>query len=284
MTSPADPDVLAAFERDSFVVLRDAITPDVRVAARDAAERLLATDTTTGRDRSADGKDGFRGVIALDDAFLPLLANEQVLRAVIALLASTNLHLLSSNLIAMPSLPQGARRTIRVPERHGWHRDMAAANRDLGTDRVPRLAIKCAYFLTDPAPDAGFTMVKPASHHESGPVTVPAGAIDPPGAITPDIGTCDVMLFENRTWHAGGLNSSGHTRLAVMMQYGYRWLAQLDDPAPGLRARSDLTAVEEQLIGGRDRHADGSIAPETTGAEPLRRWWQHLSTTPPRSP
>ena len=282
MTALPDPDVLDAFERDSYVILREAITEDTRAAARRAAEKLLASDRTTGRDRSVDGKDGFRGILAMDDAFLPLLANDRVLPTVVALLGSTNLHLLTSNLISMPSIPADGTRTIRVPDRHGWHRDMSAVTRDLGPERTPRLAIKCAYFLTDPGPGAGFTMFKPASHLDTGPVTVPEGAIDPPGAITPDMGPLDAVLFENRTWHAGGLNTSGRTRLAVMMQYGYRWLAQLDDPAPQLQARTDLTDVDKQLIGGPDRHPDGSIAPEATGAEPLTRWWQHLGGPPPR--
>ena len=173
----------------------------------------------------------FRGIVAMDDTFLPLVTNPQVLPTLVALL-SANLHLMSSNLIHMPSIPPGGTRTIRVPARHGWHRDMSTAARDLGTGGVPRMAIKAAYFLSDPTPDAGVTMVLPGSHTDTGPVTVPAGAIDPPGAITPDLEPCDVLLFENRTWHAGGLNTSGRPRLAVMMQYGYRWLAAVDDPAP----------------------------------------------------
>jgi ectoine hydroxylase-related dioxygenase (phytanoyl-CoA dioxygenase family) len=108
---------------------------------------------------------------------------------------------------------------------------MSSTNRDLGTEAVCRLSIKAAYFLSALTPDAGVTMILPGSH-DTGPVTVPAGAIDPPGAITPDIGPCDALLFENRTWHAGGLNTSGHPRLAVMMQYGYRWLATSTTPPP----------------------------------------------------
>jgi ectoine hydroxylase-related dioxygenase (phytanoyl-CoA dioxygenase family) len=173
-------------------------------------------------------------------------------------------------------------RTIRVPGRHGWHRDMSAATRDLGPHLVPRLAIKAAYFLSDLTPDAGVTMVVPGSHTDTGPVTVPAEAIDPPGAITPDLGPRDALLFENRTWHAGGLNTSGHARLAVMMQYGYRWLAPIDDPAPELLKREDLSDVERQLLGLPDRNPDGSIAHETAGAEPLRTWWQHLNPDPAR--
>ncbi|MER5210970.1 phytanoyl-CoA dioxygenase family protein [Streptomyces sp. NPDC002838] len=280
--SPPDLKVPDAFEREGFVVLRDVITPEWREQAAVAATRLLASDRTLARDRSVDGKDGFRGIVAMDDTFLPLVTNPKVLPTLVALL-SANLYLMSSNLIYMPSIPPGGTRTIRVPERHGWHRDMSSTNRDLGTGAVPRMSIKAAYFLSDLTPDAGVTMVVPGSHIETGPVTVPAGAIDPPGAITPDLGPCDVLLFENRTWHAGGLNTSGRPRLAVMMQYGYRWLAAVDDPAPELLDREDLTDIERQLLGRPDRHPDGSIAHEGAGAAPLRTWWQHLNPDPARS-
>jgi ectoine hydroxylase-related dioxygenase (phytanoyl-CoA dioxygenase family) len=279
--SPPDPEVLDAFERNGFIVLRDVITPEWREQATAAAMRLLASDRTLGRDRSVDGKDGFRGIVAMDDTFLPLVINPKVLPTLVALL-SANLHLMSSNLIYMPSIPPGGKRTIRVPDRHGWHRDMSAATRDLDIHTVPRLSIKVAYFLSDLTPDAGVTMVLPGSHTDTGPVTVPAGAIDPPSAITPDLGPRDVLLFENRTWHAGGLNTSGHPRLAVMMQYGYRWLAAIDDPAPELLEREDLTDIERQLLGRQDRNPDGSVAHEGAGAEPLRTWWQHLNPDPAR--
>ncbi|MEU0741167.1 phytanoyl-CoA dioxygenase family protein [Streptomyces sp. NPDC006134] len=282
MTTPLTPtpEQLAAFDRDGLLTLRAALAPEVRDRATKAAVRLLATNRAAGRDRSADGKDGFRGVVALDDAFLPLVANPAVLPTLVALL-SPNIHLLSSNLISMPSIPDG-QRTIRVPSRHGWHRDMSSTVADLGAEHTPRLAIKVAYFLTDPGPDTGFTMFVPGSHTLTGPVTVPPGNIDPPGAITPDLGPCDVVLFENRTWHAGGLNRSGRTRLAVMMQYGYRWLNQVDDPAHALLDRPDLDDVERQLLGVRDRHPDGSVAREGSGSRPLTDWWQHLTASPVR--
>lgn len=276
MTTPLTPtpEQLAAFDRNGLLTMRGALSPEVRDRATKAAVRLLATDRATGRDRSADGKDGFRGVVALDDAFLPLVANPSVLPTLVALL-NPNIHLLSNNLISIPSIPDG-QRTIRVPTRHGWHRDMSSTVADLGTKHTPRLAIKVAYFLTDPGPDAGFTMFVPGSHTRTGPVTVPRGNTDPPGAITPDLGPCDVALFENRTRHAGGLTRSGRTRLAVMMQYGYRWLNQVDDPSPALLDRPDLDNLERQLLGARDRHPDGS------GSRPLTDWWQHLTATPAR--
>ncbi|WGD39740.1 phytanoyl-CoA dioxygenase family protein [Streptomyces cathayae] len=186
-------------------------------------------------------------------------------------LLSPNIHLLSSNLISMPS-------------RHGWHRGMSSTVTDLGVEYTPRLAIKVAYFLTVPGPDAGLTMFVPGSHTRTGPVTVPQGDIDPPGAITPDIGPYDVVLFENRTWHAGGLNRSGHERLAVMMQYGFRWLNAVDDPDLALLDRPDLDAVERQPPGARDRRPDDSVAREGSGARPLTDWWQHPTGAPARRP
>ncbi|BAJ29873.1 MULTISPECIES: phytanoyl-CoA dioxygenase family protein [Kitasatospora] len=282
LPAPPDPDRLAAFDRDGYLILRDAISPELREKLAEASLRLLAGDRTAGRDRSTDGKDGFRGVVAMDDVFLPLVANPAVLPTIVGLL-SPNLHLMSSNLIFMPSIPPGGKRTIRVPARHGWHRDMAAATRDLGREKIPRFAIKAAYYLSDITPDAGLTMVLPGSSHDPGPVSVPQGAIDPPRAITPDLGPLDVLLFENRTWHAGGLNTSGRPRLAVMMQYGYRWLADLDDPALHLRERTDLGDVERQLLGAPDRNEDGSVTHEGAGARAVQQWWDRVNQTPAHS-
>jgi len=265
--------VTESFDRDGLAILRNVLTPERREALREAAERLLASGATTGRDRGADGKDGFRGIVTMDTAFLPLVAEPTVIAAVATLLGP-NLHLLSSHLIALPSIPSGGRRTIRTPDRPGWHRDMYGVSRDLGPAETPRLAIKAAYFLTTPLPGAGITMFVPGSHHRVDEVTVPAGHIDPPGAITPDIGPYDVVLFENRTWHAGGVNTSGSPRLAVMMQYGYRWLAPVDDPASELLARDNLTDLERQLLGAGDRGPDGSVA-KGAGARPLSAWMEH---------
>ncbi|MGW2552875.1 phytanoyl-CoA dioxygenase family protein [Streptomyces sp. NPDC001635] len=281
--APPDLDVLTTFESDSFVILRDVISPVWREQAAEAATRLLASGRVAGRDRSVDGNDGFRGIIAMDDTFLPLVANPKVLPIVVALLGSTNLYLMSSNLTSMPSIPPDGPRTVRIPSRHGWHRDMAAATHDLGITTVPRLSIKAAYFLSDITPDAGITMFVPGSHTDTRPITVPYGAIDPPGAITPDLGPLDAVLFENRTWHAGGLNTSGRTSVAVMMQYGYRWLAPIDSLSPSLLDRRHLTDVEWQLLGCPDRDRDGSIALEGATSWPLREWWQQLTKAQPCS-
>lgn len=270
-----DTAALDEFDRRGFVVIRDALDEELRSHLRQSAERLLASENTQGRDRGIDGKDGFRGCVALDEAFLRLLANPRVLPTVVALV-SPNIHLLSSHLIALPSIPTHGQRSIRTPQRPGWHRDMYGVARDLGHKATPRMAIKCAYYVSDTTPDCGITRFLPGSHRLVESPVIPSGAIDPPGALTPDVGPNDAVLFENRTWHAGGINSSGRPRLAVMMQYGYRWLAGVDDPAPELLGRPELTDVERQLLGQPDRNSNGSLA-KGVGAAPLYRWWTNAS-------
>lgn len=163
--------------------------------------------------------------------------------------------------------------SIRTPQRPGWHRDMFGVTSDLGEAQTPRMAVKCVYYLTDITRDCGLTMFLPESHRFTSPPGIPAGHIDPPGAVTPALSAdgTDAVLFENRTWHAGGCNTSGSPRIAIMVQYGYRWLAPVDDPTPQLLERTDLTDVERQLLGARDRNPDGSLA-KGLGARPLRRW------------
>jgi len=272
------------FERNGYAIIQGALDADRRSALRSAAEELLGSTITRGRDRGADGKDGFRGCIALSPStFLPLIDNPAVLSVVIELL-SPNIHLLSSHLIALPSIAAAQTRSIRVPERPGWHRDMYGVTADLGALDTPRMAIKCAYYLTDITPQAGLTMFLPGSHKHSALPVIPAGEIDPPGAITPRVSASglDAVIFENRTYHAGGLNTSGKPRIALMIQYGYRWLAPVDDGAPELLERPTTTDVQRQILGAPDRNPDGSLA-KGAGAAPLRRRYPPEPYRPPQT-
>lgn len=247
------------FDRDGFIVVPDAYPNGLRQACLAAARRLLASNSTQGRDRGADNKDGFRGCLDLDPRFLPLITNPIVLDLVVELL-SPNIHLLSTQLIALPSIPLTAVRSIRTPERPGWHRDLYGVSDDLGWFHTPRLSVKVAHYLSDLREDSGTTMFLPGSHLLAEPPVIPPGEINPPDALTPAVGTTDVVVFENRTWHAGGLNSSGAARIALMLQYGYRWLAPVDAPSAHLIWRDDLTPLERQLLGGTagDHRPDGS--------------------------
>ena len=95
--------------------------------------------------------------------------------------------------------------------------------------------------------------------------------LDPDRATTRDIGPLDGMLFENCIWHAGGRNTSGQPRLAVMARSGGRWCTPVDEPVPELLAEPGFSAVQRQLRSAPDRRPDASLA-KGRGAKPLRHW------------
>lgn len=262
-------------DRDGFVVVRNVLPDGVRADALAAADALLASASTIGRDSGSDDMDGFRGVINHDPKFWPLLARPDVL-AVVAATLGANIRLLSSHLIALPSVVGRRVRTIRVPSNPGWHRDMFGVTRDLGWAETPRLAIKCAFYLSQLEPGCGVTSLLPGSHRLTHAPEILSGDVDPAGAVVPDLQPGDVLLFENRTFHAGGINTAGHPRVAVMMQYGYRWLAPVDDPLPADDAEIfSREPLARQLVGGTDRAADGSMS-FGAGSAAVSDWVERL--------
>ena len=57
-------------------------------------------------------------------------------------------------------------------------------------------------------PNSGVTLVAPGSNHLTEPIEIPEGQADPLGAVEPLLNPGDCLIFENRTWHAGGANLS----------------------------------------------------------------------------
>jgi hypothetical protein len=117
------------------------------------------------------------------------------------------------------------------------------------------VSVKAAYYLTDvSSSEAGMTLFAPGSHRLREPLKIPPGEIDPPDAVCPDVRPGDAVLFEHRTWHCQGLNSSGRVRKALFVEYGYRWLRRRSPeasvPAPALeRLMEGRDPVERQLLG-----------------------------------
>jgi len=268
---------VADFERCSYLVIADAITPELRATVLAAGENMLSSTVTRGRDRGADGKDGFRGCVALaPEAFLPLVANPGSCRS--------SLH---CSVPTSKCCPPTSSRCLRSPSAGGEPSGRRSGQAGIGTcsaspttsAALPHHAWRSSTRTTSRTrhPNSGVTMFPPGSHRLTAPPPIAPNAVDPPGAVTASVcsaGTDDV-LFENRTWHAGGINTSGRPRLAVMIQYGYRWLASVDDPTPELLDRTGLSDVELQLLGAPDRNPDGSLA-KGRGGEPLRRWYGQL--------
>ncbi len=234
--TPLSPEQAKSFDRDGFLVVEDALEPKLVEALCEVGDRLVASDLLTGR-RDIGNSDGFRNVIALDPIFRQLLCHPTTVPLVIQLMGP-HLQLHTSDLIWKAPDHDDAPDT-RSP---GWHRDIGSMTRDLDHDRMPRLEIKVAYYLTDClSPTDGQTRVAAGSHRWRTSWDRQPGEIDPPGCVTPNLKAGDALLFENRTWHAGGPNKSGRTRKTLMMGYSHYWIRpdDYDFQDPELLARCD---------------------------------------------
>jgi hypothetical protein len=270
LTVPTKAD-LADFSRDGFLVVRDALPAELVERLLEAGDRLMASPPGPGReDLPQYAIRTCAEPMLREDAFLELLAPPAVLPLVVAILGA-NISLVGSELIYTDSPGP-----VRTPEKTLWHRDRMSAARDLGAS-VPRMALKAAYYLTDAlSPDAGMTLFARGSHLLEGPLPIPAGEVDPPEVVRPEVRAGDAVLFEHRTWHCQGFNGSGRVRKAMFVEYGYRWLRR--------RAREALLPERalERLMEGRDpvvRQLLGDLGTEPdvahaagTGSSAIEEW------------
>lgn len=211
------------FREDGFLILQGVLDADQVAHISESGDRLYA-EATGGFRLNHNSWDGISNCLARDPAFHPLLTNSRVLSAVVQLL-SPRIHLLSSQYISSRSLsPEEVRDWKPL-----WHRDLFGTTRDLGSENLPLMAIKCGFILTDHLePNSGVTLFAPGTHiHRKGPM-VPEGQVHPPTVTEPRVRAGDAILFENRTGHSHGLNTSGRTRRCVMLNFGYRWLMPFD--------------------------------------------------------
>lgn len=256
------------FDEEGYLIVRNALDSETISQLIEASDRLIASDRTLNRQRREDGLyDGFRNCVSIDDAYIPLLTHSTILPLVIQLLGA-NLQLMTSHLIyKKPDLP-GTLPTHRSP---GWHRDYMQAMVDMGHYAIPRIELKCAYYLTDLSePNTGATMVVPGSNQLKEPIEIPEGQTDPVGALEPTLNPGDCLLFENRTWHAGGANLSSWTRKCVMIGYGYRWVMPMDFRRQKPDLVEKLTPLERYLVG--EQYDDVEGFQPSGGANPLKDW------------
>jgi ectoine hydroxylase-related dioxygenase (phytanoyl-CoA dioxygenase family) len=235
------------FDEQGYLIVRNAVDDETMTRLIEAGDRLIGSDRTENRQKSNERYDGFRNVISLEDAFIPLLTNPKTVPLIVQLL-SPNIHLMTSHLIYKYPDPPGTPETRRDP---GWHQDIAGTNTDLGHADLPRMVIKVAYYLTDLSePKSGATLFAPGSNNLKEPLRKPDGQADPDNTVEPLLHAGDAVLFENRTWHAGAVNFSGRTRKAVMFGYGYRWMSLLDGTAYPDELIDKVDDVGKQLLDG----------------------------------
>ena len=245
--SPLPANDIQHFDEKGYLIVRNALDTETVERLIEAGDRLVASDLRTNRQTAASGQyDGFRNTITLDDTFIPLIDHERILPTVIQLLGA-NLHVMTSHLIIKHPDPSDAPLTARLP---GWHRDYSQAMSDMGNVAIPRLLVKCAYYLTDLTErNRGVTMVAPGSHLLTEKPAIPEGQADPVGAVEPSIQPGDCLIFENRTFHAGAAHRGPDPRRAIMIGYGYRWVVPMDYVTQEAAFLEKLSPLQRYLVG-----------------------------------
>lgn len=260
-----DEEQRASFREKGYLVVRNALDPDIVERARAACDRIADEGGPRGRylDPRFEDKLEYRDVVSLDPVFRQIMVNPRVFPLVVRLLGP-NVHLMSSHFIYKLSRPE------EVSKNGPWHRDVLGVMHDLGPSGVPLISVRAGYYLTPvDAMASGITLFAPGSHLLQEPLV--ADPNDQPSVVDrPQVEPGDALIWENRTYHAVERNTSGRTRKALMFQYGFRWLRPFDYLTHPPEMLEQCDAVQRQLLAAHDLTRDGSIARER-GGEALRR-------------
>lgn len=239
------PDQRAAFDRDGYLVLPDALSQpeleQIRQAA-DQAEAQWRAETTRPGTRSQTLHQ-VQAPIEYDERLLRLLWHPSTFPLVRELLGE-DVAMIDNDLFLTP--PQ-------TPKTHAdWHHDVG-----MGGIHHPLslLMVKVFFLLTDVEPDSGGTAVVPGSHRFPLDHAFPtvADPKDMPGAvqITGRAGTA--YLFNCRIYHCATNNASERWRKVLIYNYGHSWMKVWPgyEPSERLRAYAEASGdpVVRQLLG-----------------------------------
>ena len=133
----------------------------------------------------------------------------------------------------------------------GWHRDLGASYMELPHPQ-PRLSVKAAIWLTPlTGPGQGAMRVVPGSNRLAGDPALDADTNQPHGSIDVLADPGDIVLFEQRLWHAACPNVLGPARVSLFYAYGYRWLRPQDYSDLRPERLSGMSPVRRQLFGAK---------------------------------
>jgi ectoine hydroxylase len=281
-TVPITPAEREQFDRDGFLIIRGALTPDEVGRYTDALDRVYTAAVADGRIHGGSSMHQLSAVVNCPEA--ADLTDHPATFPYVWSLLGWNVHIYHSHLDVHPPLPD------RRPFRFEWHQDGGRQNREIETDPRPRLSVKLAYWLSDVSePGRGNFKVVPGSHLTnwiSGPPRRDVPWPDPDGAIEVTANAGDAVFFDRRLWHARSDNYSAYTRKAMFFGYTYRWIA-IRDENDGIWSNGwadQLSPVQRQLLGGlkdiSGDHAWGHY-PQTT---PLHGWLKERDLLDPENP
>lgn len=243
------PEQQEAFDRDGFLVLRDAVDAETLASLIEAGDRLAESFLLKPQvqNRPEYNHIDLRPGLLREPALLALVTHPTTVPLIVQLL-SPNIHLHSTALIY--KRPE----SLDTPSfRRGWHRDIRIP-RDLGHENLPRVGIKICYCLTDfHQSDCGMTLMARGTHLRTKPLVIKKGEIDPADEEVCDLklNAGDALLFENRIFHTAAPNRSNRISRVLMYGYAYRWMkpeVYLENPSRQHLEKSD--PVMYQLLGG----------------------------------
>lgn len=268
------------FDHNGFLIVRNALDAEQVKDLITAGDQLIGSKEQINRQCTNDGRyDGFRNTIALDSTFAELIDHERILPTVVQLLGAS-LKIMTSHLIYKYPDEEEAPDTHRMP---GWHRDYLMATNDLGNVAIPRLLVKCAYYLTDlREKERGVTMVAPGSHLLTHPPVIPANQKDPLGALEPSLEPGDCLIFENRTFHAGALHRGSEIRKTIMMGYGCRWVMPMDYVSQSKDVLATLSPIQRFLVG--EPYEEVEAFQPDGGKNPIAEWCNERGIPTSRHP
>lgn len=247
---------LKAFNDEGYLIVEDAISPEMVDVLEGVADRLDAEERAKTGLAPHALMSKFRTVIE-DDILLELLDNKKVFPLLWDILG-WNIQLYISHLIMYPPEPPD---TQRIRKGAHWHQDGGRPVPEMERPH-PRLSLKVSYWLTDVTDrDNGAMRIVPCSHKlDTRPPNRdddPDG--DPEGAIDLLVKRGTAVLFDRRMWHSRGWNFSDVTRKVLFMGYSYRWLRGLDYNLMPPEILEKCDPIRRQLLG------DGVD---------IKGWWQ----------
>lgn len=245
---------LKAFNDTGYLIVEDAISPEMTDALEKIVDRIDAAERAKNGFGPHKLLSKFRTVVE-DDLLLELLDNKKVFPLLWDILG-WNIQLYISHLIMYPPEPPD---TERIRKGAGWHQDGGRPIPEMERPH-PRLSLKVSYWLSDVTHrDNGAMRLIPGSHKldkipsRSDPESDPDGAMD----LLVKRGTA--VLFDRRMWHSRGRNYSDVTRKVLFMGYSYRWLRGLDYNLMPEEILEKCDPIRRQLLG------DGVD---------IKGWWQ----------
>ena len=265
------------FDQNGFLFLESVLSAHEVERYRAVMEQLDQTVGTTvrGEPRRPGDPLEVRNVLEKAPAMADLIDHPRTLPIMVSLMGY-NINVNTSHAFIRPPFPKGT--NLREQKAIDWHVDVSGASGPVN-GRLPWFYTRVGFFFTSHAePNSGSLKIVPGSHRLAG---QPAGlkdGRDPYGTIELAVKAGDVVLFDNRLWHASAPNYGDHRRMNVYFGYSWRWMRPIDYRSYPDEMLSQYDPIRRQLMGAAYTQM-GFVFPQAEDV-PLRAWMEEQGLGP----